>query len=99
MSSTGAMKKDQERNPRRVLPPSEKWELSVSVLTGQFTQREVRRGVAARPLERGMAALSDHFAPVKTREDAGDARALRLLTTEGPSRVKAQAWERLAPTA
>lgn len=41
----------------------------------------------------------DHFAPVKTREDAGDARALRLLTTEGPSRVKAQAWKRLAPTA
>ena len=41
----------------------------------------------------------DHFAPVKTREDASDARALRLLTTEGPSRVKAETWKRLAPTA
>lgn len=38
MSSAGPMK--EERKPRRVLPPSEKWELFTSVLTGQFTQRE-----------------------------------------------------------
>lgn len=38
MSSAGAMR--EERKPRRVLPPSEKWELFVSVLSGQFTQRE-----------------------------------------------------------
>ncbi|MDN5861349.1 MAG: hypothetical protein L0H84_22330 [Pseudonocardia sp.] len=29
-----------DRKPRRVLPPSEKWELFTSVLSGQFTQRE-----------------------------------------------------------
>ena len=36
-------------------------------------------------LDRGVAPdLNDllHFAPVKTREDAGDARALRLLTPD-----------------
>lgn len=38
MSSAGPV--ERERKPRRVLPPSEKWELFVSVLTGQFTQRE-----------------------------------------------------------
>ena len=38
MSSAGPVK--EERKPRRVLPPSEKWELFTSVLTGQFTQRE-----------------------------------------------------------
>lgn len=38
MSSAGPV--GRERKPRRVLPPSEKWELFVSVLIGQFTQRE-----------------------------------------------------------
>jgi len=38
MSSAGAM--NEARKPRRVLPPSEKWELFTQVLTGQFTQRE-----------------------------------------------------------
>lgn len=38
MSSAGPVK--EERKPGRVLPPSEKWELFTSVLTGQFTQRE-----------------------------------------------------------
>lgn len=39
MSSAGQVKKD-GRKPRRVLPPSEKWELFTTVLTGQLTQRE-----------------------------------------------------------
>lgn len=39
MSSAGQVKKE-ERKARRVLPPSEKWELFTSVLTGQFTHRE-----------------------------------------------------------
>lgn len=39
MSSAGPVKKE-ARKPRQVLPPSEKWELFTSVLTGQFTQRE-----------------------------------------------------------
>lgn len=38
MSSAGPM--SEERKPRRVLPPSEKWELFTTVLSGQFTQRE-----------------------------------------------------------
>jgi transposase-like protein len=38
MSSAGPVGKG--RKPRRVLPPSEKWELFTSVLTGQCTQRE-----------------------------------------------------------
>lgn len=37
MQSTAPVK---DGRKRRVLPPSEKWELFVSVLTGQFTQRE-----------------------------------------------------------
>lgn len=40
MSSAAVVRKQEGRKPRRVLPPSEKWELFVSVLTGQFTQRE-----------------------------------------------------------
>lgn len=39
MSSAGAVRQD-GRKARRVLAPSEKWELFISVLTGQFTQRE-----------------------------------------------------------
>lgn len=41
----------------------------------------------------------DHFAPVKTRGNEADARAARLLTTDAPDRLKADAWQRLAPTA
>ncbi len=40
MRSAGPVKKEVGRKPRRVLAPSEKWELFTSVLTGQFTQRE-----------------------------------------------------------
>lgn len=40
MSSAAAVKSAGKGKPRRVLPPSEKWELFVAVLTGQFTQRE-----------------------------------------------------------
>lgn len=40
MSSAGHVSKEAGRKARRVLPPSEKWELFVSVLTGQFTHRE-----------------------------------------------------------
>lgn len=40
MSSAGDVKNQAQRKARRVLPPSEKWELFVSVLTGQFTHRE-----------------------------------------------------------
>lgn len=40
MSSAGGVKKEAERKARQVMPPSEKWELFVSVLTGQFTHRE-----------------------------------------------------------
>lgn len=40
MTSAGPVKKEAGRKPRRVLPPSEKWELFTSVLTGQFTHRE-----------------------------------------------------------
>lgn len=39
MSSAGPMKRE-GRKARRVLPPSEKWELFTSVLIGQFTHRE-----------------------------------------------------------
>lgn len=37
----------------------------------------------------------DHYAPVRSREDVADARAQRLLTTEGPDRLKRDAWTRL----
>lgn len=40
MSSAGSVKDAGKGRSRRVLPPSEKWELFVAVLTGQFTQRE-----------------------------------------------------------
>lgn len=38
MSSAGAMRS--ERKSRRVLPPSEKWEVFTAIVAGRFTQRE-----------------------------------------------------------
>ena len=40
----------------------------------------------------------DHHAPVRDKSDAATARALRLLTTDEPARIKARAWTALAPT-
>ncbi len=39
----------------------------------------------------------DHVAPVRDKSDAATARALRLLTTDEPARIKARAWTALAP--
>ena len=39
----------------------------------------------------------DHYAPVRTRHDPATARAVRLLTTEEPARLKARAWAALTP--
>lgn len=38
----------------------------------------------------------DHFAPVRTRGDKSQARALRLLTSEEPAKTKRAAWSALA---
>lgn len=38
----------------------------------------------------------DHFAPVRTRGDKSQARALRLLTSEEPAKIKRAAWAALA---
>ncbi|MGL5858782.1 MAG: DUF932 domain-containing protein [Angustibacter sp.] len=35
----------------------------------------------------------DHFAPVRTKVAPDNARAQRLLTTEGPARIKRAAWD------
>ena len=40
----------------------------------------------------------DHFAPVRAKVAADDARAQRLLTTEGPTRIKRAAWDAVATT-
>jgi len=39
----------------------------------------------------------DHYAPVRTRLDPAAARAVRLLTSEEPARLKARAWAALTP--
>lgn len=39
----------------------------------------------------------DHFAPVRTRQDATTARATRLLTSDEPSKTKRLAWSLLTP--
>lgn len=39
----------------------------------------------------------DHYAPVRDKSNAATARAVRLLTTEEPARIKARAWTALAP--
>ncbi|MDO5504417.1 MAG: DUF932 domain-containing protein [Actinomycetia bacterium] len=43
-----------------------------------------------------VAEYVDHHAPVKTRGDKATARAERLLTTDGPARIKASAWREFA---
>ena len=44
-----------------------------------------------------VAEYVDHYAPVRTRHDPATARAVRLLTTEEPARLKARAWAALTP--
>jgi phage/plasmid-like protein (TIGR03299 family) len=44
-----------------------------------------------------VAEYVDHYAPVRTRHDPAAARAVRLLTTEEPARLKARAWAALTP--
>ncbi|MHB1010944.1 MAG: DUF932 domain-containing protein, partial [Propionibacteriaceae bacterium] len=39
----------------------------------------------------------DHYAPVRERRDPATARAVRLLTTDDPARLKARAWAALTP--
>lgn len=39
----------------------------------------------------------DHYAPVRTKSNRDTARATRLLTSDGPSRVKRHAWAALTP--
>ena len=40
----------------------------------------------------------DHYAPTRaTGQDAATARAVRLLTTDGPTRTKQAAWAHLTP--
>lgn len=42
-----------------------------------------------------VAEYVDHFAPVRTKVASANARAHRLLTTEGPTRTKRAAWDAL----
>ena len=44
-----------------------------------------------------VAEYVDHFAPVRDQRDAATARAVRLLTTDEPARIKARAWTALTP--
>jgi len=44
-----------------------------------------------------VAEYVDHYAPVRTRHDPATARAVRLLTTDEPARLKARAWAALTP--
>ena len=39
----------------------------------------------------------DHFAPVRDKHNPAQARAVRLLTTDEPARIKARAWTALTP--
>ena len=40
----------------------------------------------------------DHHAPVRTKGDKSQARALRLLTSDAPTKIKHAAWSALAVT-
>jgi phage/plasmid-like protein (TIGR03299 family) len=44
-----------------------------------------------------VAEYVDHYAPVRAKGDAADARATRLLTSDGPDRIKQHAWSTLVP--
>lgn len=44
-----------------------------------------------------VAEYVDHYAPVRTRGDLAAARATRLLTSDGPDRIKRRAWALAAP--
>jgi phage/plasmid-like protein (TIGR03299 family) len=44
-----------------------------------------------------VAEYVDHYAPVRARSNAAHARAVRLLSTDEPARIKARAWTALVP--
>lgn len=54
------------------------------------TQREIR-GTAWAAYQT-VAEYVDHLAPVRARTDQDGARAVRLLTTQAPTRLKQRAW-------
>lgn len=44
-----------------------------------------------------VAEYVDHFAPVRAKSRKADARAMRLLTSDEPTRIKHKAWSALTP--
>jgi phage/plasmid-like protein (TIGR03299 family) len=83
-SSTRARENDRQRRHRL------HW-----LFTDADTQADIR-GTAWAGYQ-AVAEYVDHYAPVRTKDDETTARAARLLASDGPARIKRQAWSALVP--
>jgi hypothetical protein len=65
------------------------------ILTGLWADADTQAGIRGTAWAgyQAVAEYVDHHSPVRTRGDKVTARAVRLLTTTEPARIKARAWQ------
>ena len=81
--------------PARTRKSAQARQDTLSHLWHDATTQEGIRGTAWGAYQ-AVVEYVDHFAPVRDSRNPATARAVRLLTTDEPARVKAQAWAALA---
>lgn len=82
--------------PARTLNAARRREASLSHLWHDAATQSGIAGTAWAAYQ-SVVEYVDHYAPVRDKSNAAHARAVRLLTTDEPARLKAQAWTALAP--
>ena len=82
--------------PARTLNAARRREASLSHLWRDAATQSGIAGTAWAAYQ-SVVEYVDHYAPVRDKSNAAHARAVRLLTTDEPARIKAQAWTALAP--
>lgn len=79
--------------PRARTASRERW-ASLSALFHDADTQAAIRGTAWAGYQ-AITEYVDHYAPVRTKTDAAEARAIRLLTSDEPDRIKRAAWTAL----
>jgi len=82
--------------PTRTRNAARRRESSLSRLWHDASTQHGIRGTAWAAYQ-SVVEYVDHYSPVRDKANAATARAVRLLTTDEPARVKAQAWTALTP--
>ena len=82
--------------PARVRNATRRREATLTTLRHDAATQNGIRGTAWAAYQ-CVVEYVDHFAPVRNKRNAAQARAVRALTTDEPARIKARAWTALAP--